>query len=280
MDEKCSAKERMAIGLHMSCCWACRERYTEMRRFRLAMLSEAKAHVPAEFTQAWRAGIRREQFKRAQAGNRRRWFFRFGMLAPAAACVILIATGAVLLNRLPWQKQGAAKGTAVAITQPHAKQPVQNQTTSTPRITSADPAVEANTEPPQLPAQSTPDRQTAAEPIKSADAGSPGVHALAAENVQPEAADFVKAGTSGQSMDASVTPNRAKGSWRVWLASAGDNSRDFQAVLAAAGISPARTAADGSPVVLRDGLDYSSASELSQCLEDAGGHTIIEFVPQ
>lgn len=284
-DEQTTAREHLAIGLHLSNCQACRRRFEEMRGIRLALLGMPRVPVPQEFTQGWRARIRRET-PAAALPKRRPWVLAAAAAVPAAACVILALAGVALF--LPRSQRGAEiarppDGQARALTAAKAF-PAPSEGRS---LKSTTPAPEA--------------AMSARVPAPEAEHGfgAPGdtsrretATGKAPSGVGSEAAapqpmgESPRAGWSGAATAPralGIDAGRAlapDGMWRVWLVAVGPRQAALVRAMVSAGLLSPRAVHTSleAPMLLREGLSYSAAQEMKQMLEEAGGQIVIELV--
>ncbi len=280
-DDQTNDKERLAVGLHLSRCHECRQRYEERRRFRLALLSTPRMIPPPEFSAAWRARIRKEgQAARTQA--RRPWLTGIAAIVPAAACLVLLLTGlAVFLPRDPQagtesgkEKRGPTRVAARTEAPPasrelapkaRATEPARGETGGTPG--SAGPSM--------APGSRQPSTMSGSGLTRAAGTPAGDASTRALLSSPP-----LTVGSSDSAEDRqALAPD---GLWRLWLTTIGPRPASLKRALVEAGLLPGVSDLDSLdvPLLLREGLSYSAAHELAQRLEEAGAHVLVELTPR
>jgi len=284
-DEQTSKRERLLIGLHLTRCPRCRIRFSEVRHLRLALLATPGVAVPAGFSAGWRVRLRQEQ-----DGTTRRpgksWSRLILATAPAAACLLLLATGLMLFfPRLH-------EGEPLDLRPQKQTQIAQRIERSLPPASVGDAATAAS--PPSPSPSPAPPAQAEITPRPSLDKGlsydtqgKASVTSAAEEprtKAAPASEGLLRSAAGGPPRTGLVetdTRVSVEGSWRVWLTVLGPRPSAIRRVLAEKGMTRAvsRMMLDG-PLLLRQGLTYTEAHELAQCLEEAGGRAVVELVPR
>ena len=283
IDDQTTDKERLTVGLHLSRCHECRQRHEELRRLRLALLGTPRVPVPADFAAGWRAGIRREIPQRKPA--RRIWPVGVLGAIPAAACLILIATGLAIFH--PFYERGQSIDRAKGFV---SKELASSATPAQDRDQAVVQERIMEKPPGSRPAPSVKARVPVAEAPISDKAGDILTRAAPAPDMSRAATALVGEGTGRAASTGTRSASGAEtagqavvdGSWRIWLTSIGPRPTDLKRALAEAellrGIGD-MTSLD-VPLLLKAGLSFSVAQELAQRLEEAGGHVLVELVPE
>ena len=292
MDEQTTERERLRVGLHLTHCRDCRKRLEELRSFRLALQASPRAVVPAEFSAGWRFRLRQEAMM-PQAKPGMDWSRRVLILAPAAACILLVATGfAILLPRL--------SGRGVVPVPSRKMQAVQPRTLAAERSPQTAGAPESK-QPSLVPGPSVDWTGQAPAAAPTDDAAGPALDqggGYSATNdyrntpVPPGSMaasageSAARSGSGSAALGANKTmlerPVPITGSWRVWLTSVGPRPAAIKRVLVEKGLlrrADNSTALD-APFLLCQGLAYSEAQDLAQRLQEAGARTIVELMPR